>query len=165
MIRLLVENGADVDHGPRLGLIRTPLQRAAEIGNFEAVEYFLDMGAPVDSAPFYSGATPLQLAALGGYVGIATLLLENGADVDHLPAEGQGRTALEAAAEWSRPDMMSLLALWNVNFDLVVDNDGRTQYERALVFAEERGQMASKRFVQRLRTEALEVSLNSEYYM
>ncbi|KAH7372020.1 hypothetical protein BKA66DRAFT_611164 [Pyrenochaeta sp. MPI-SDFR-AT-0127] len=151
MIRLLIENGASIDHPPRLGLLRTPLQRAAEIGNFDIVQYLLECGAPVDSVPCYSGGTPLQLASLGGYTGIASLLLEKGADPNHFPAKGAGRTALEAAAEWNHVDMMSLLVSWNVNFDLVVN--GQTQYKRAVEFAKKRGQMASKRFVERLRAE------------
>jgi ankyrin repeat protein len=154
MVQLLVESGAEIDHGQTLGLIRTPLQRAAEIGNFNMVQYLLEHGAPVDSAPFHSGGTPLQLAAIGGYVGIARLLLENRADPNHLPAKGHGRTALEAATEWSRVDMMSLLVSVNVNFDLVVGENNETQYKRALDFAEKRGQMASKRFLEQLRGEA-----------
>ncbi|KAF2034443.1 ankyrin [Setomelanomma holmii] len=160
MVQLLVENGAEIDHGPRLGLIRTPLQRAVEIGKFDMVQYLLKRGAPVDSAPFYSGGTPLQLAAIGGYVGVATLLLETGADPNHLPAKEHGRTALETATEWSRIDMMSLLVSKNVNLDLVVDENDETQYRRALDFAEKRGQMASKRFLERLRRDSWVDALN-----
>jgi hypothetical protein len=154
MVKLLVDNGADVNHSFRPGLVRTPLQHAAEIGNFEIVQYLLECGALSDSAPCYSGGTPLQLTAIGGYVGIAELLLEHGADVNHLPAKGNGRTAFEGAAEWSRVDMMSLLVSRGLNFDLVVDEEGHTQYERAMNFAEKRGKQASKRFVQRLRVES-----------
>ncbi|KAF2134192.1 ankyrin [Dothidotthia symphoricarpi CBS 119687] len=170
IVETLIKSGAEIDYPPKQGLLRTPLQRAAEIGSFEIVGYLLKCGAPVDSIPFYSGGTPLQLAAMGGYVGIATLLLERGANVNFPPAKGAGRTAFEAASEWGRVDMLCLLVKWGVDLDLVVgeettvtdhndlmsDNSilqdpGRdTQYLRALHFAEKQGQMASKRFVEHL---------------
>jgi hypothetical protein len=154
MVKFLVENGADINHSFRTGLVRKPLQRAAEIGNFEIVQYLLECGALADGTPCYSGGTALQLTAIGGYVGIAELLLEHGADINHLPAEGEGRTAFEGAAEWGRVDMMSLLVSKGLNFDLVVDKEGHTQYERAMYFAEKIGRPASKRFVRRLREES-----------
>jgi hypothetical protein len=154
MVKLLVENGANVNHSFNPGLVRTPLQRAAEIGSFEVAQYLLEQGADVNSAPCYSGGTPLQLTAIGGHVGVAELLLEHGANANYLPAEGHGRTAFEGAAEWGRVDMMSLLVSKGLNFDLVVDKDGHTQYERAMNFAEKSGRPASKRFVQRLREES-----------
>jgi hypothetical protein len=160
MVKFLVENGADINHSFRTGLIRRPLQRAAEIGNFEIVQYLLQCGAPADCAPCYSGGTALQLTAIGGYVGIAELLLEYGADINHLPAEGEGRTAFEGAAEWGRVDMMCLLVWKGLNFDLVVDKEGHTQSQRAMQFAEKRGQMASKRFVEYLRKESTVDSIN-----
>lgn len=76
IIKLLVENGADATHAPRYGLLRLPLQRAAEIGNFEVVEYLISQGVLADENQFYSGGTALQLAALSGHVGIATYLLD-----------------------------------------------------------------------------------------
>jgi hypothetical protein len=164
MVQLLVKEGADIKHPPRLGLMRTPLQRAAEIGNFNIVQHLLNCGATVDSAPCYNGGTPLQLAALGGHTNIASLLLENGADLNHLPAKGDGRTALEAAAEWNRVDMMSLLVSWGVNFSLIVDDEGHTQYERAKGFAEKRGRMASKRFLESLWAECGVYSFNMQLF-
>jgi ankyrin repeat protein len=160
IVKFLVENGADINHSFRTGLVRRPLQRAAEIGNFEIVQYLLECGALADGTPCYSGGTALQLTAIGGYVGIAELLLEHGADINHLPAEGEGRTAFEGAAEWGRVDMMCLLVSKGLNFDLVVDKEGHTQYQRAIQFAEKRGQMASKRFVEHLRKESTVDSIN-----
>lgn len=55
------------------------------------------------------GVTALQLAAIGGYVGIALLLLEKGADVNAPAAKFHGRTALEGAVEHGRIDMLKLL--------------------------------------------------------
>jgi hypothetical protein len=75
MVLFLVNNGADVNRDSGLGLLRTPLQRASEVGDFEMVKYFISQKASVDSAPVYGGGTALQLAAMSGHVGIATLLI------------------------------------------------------------------------------------------
>ncbi|KAH8706951.1 hypothetical protein GQ44DRAFT_818173 [Phaeosphaeriaceae sp. PMI808] len=156
MIKLLVEQGADIDHARKVGMRRTPLQRAAEIGNFDIVHYLISQGAPIDTTPIYSAATELQLAAMNGYVGIATFLLESKANPNYPPAKGKGRTAFEAAAEWSRVDMMSLLIQWGVQLDMKVGEDGKSQYERARSFAEKNGFMASKRYVEYLYREVKE---------
>jgi hypothetical protein len=150
IVQILVENKASIAPGPTQGLLRSPLQRAAEVGSLEIVKYLLEMGAPVDDSPFHSGGTPLQLAALSGHVGVAELLIKHGANPDHPPAEGDGRTAFEAAAEWGRANIMSLLIKRETDLDLRFGDDLRSQYHRALHFAEENGHQASKRFVQRL---------------
>ncbi|KAH7371717.1 hypothetical protein BKA66DRAFT_182043 [Pyrenochaeta sp. MPI-SDFR-AT-0127] len=150
IVKILVENGAEIDYTKNLGLLRTPLQRAAEIGNFDITRYVVDQGAHIDTKPVGNGGTALQLTAMNGYVGIAKLLLELGANPNYLPAAGEGRTAFEAAAEWGRIDMMLLLMLSGVQLDLEVGDPPQSQYERALKFAEKNGRMASKRFVQYL---------------
>lgn len=177
MIELLLRYGATIDRVLDMGLLRTPLQRAAAIGDFDIVKYLIEKGATIDTVPAYGGGTALQLAAMSGHVGIARLLIENGADVNHPPAKGPGRTAFEAAAEWCHPDMMYLLVQHGAKLDQEVieeseegfgtesDSDSedqrihvrwrtvqttRTQYERAIEFAEGREQFASKRIVQNL---------------
>jgi hypothetical protein len=134
MVRLLVQKQsdvhnpprlgllADINHSPRLGLLRTPLQRAAEIGCFDIVRYLVEQGAEIDLAPCYGGGTALQLAAMQGHVGIAAFLLERGADPNFPPARGPGRTAFEAAAEWNRIDMMSLLMKWGSRLEMDIEN-------------------------------------------
>jgi hypothetical protein len=114
---------ADINHPPRLGLIRTPLQRAAETGCFDIVRYLVEQGADIDLAPCFGGGTALQLAAMQGHVGIATFLLERGADPNFPPARGPGRTAFEAAAEWNRIDMLSLLMKWGCHLEMDIAND------------------------------------------
>lgn len=123
LVKLLVERGADVTRKLEMGLSRTPLQRAAEIGDFQMVEFFIENHAIVDGKPAFGGGTALQLAAMSGHVGIATLLIEHGADVNHPPARGPGRTAFEAAAEWCRPDVMYLLVQHGAQLDLKVTGD------------------------------------------
>lgn len=53
MIEVLTNSGAEIDYGPKLGLLRTPLQYAAELGRFNIVQALLSKGVPVDSAPFF----------------------------------------------------------------------------------------------------------------
>ncbi|UPX14649.1 uncharacterized protein EKO05_0005126 [Ascochyta rabiei] len=179
MIQFLVQNGASVNQESNMGSLRAPLQRTAEIGDFQLVKYFLEQRTVVDTAPVYGGGTALQLAAISSYVGIAALLIERGANVDYPPAKGPGRTAFEAAAEWRRPDMMRFLVQHGVQLDLELveeveeeietDDPGDvslgidvqlhtvriicTRYERAIQFARDRGEHASKRIVQRLGRE------------
>jgi hypothetical protein len=130
MVSFLVNNGADVNRDSGLGLLRTPLQRASEIGDFEMVKYFISQKATVDSAPVYGGGTALQLAAMSGHTGIATLLIQNGANVNYFPARGPGRTAFEAAAEWCRPDMMYRLVQFGAKLDMKVREEVEERWER-----------------------------------
>jgi hypothetical protein len=157
IVQLLVERGAEIDYKRKHGISRTPLQRAAENGEFDIVRYLVAQGALVDTRPVYSGATALQLAAMCGYVGIATFLLEHGANPNFPPAEGAGRTAFEAAAEWSRIDMMSLLMQAGVQLEMEVGNPPESQFERAQRFAEKNGFPASKRYVRFLSTQTPEM--------
>jgi ankyrin repeat protein len=182
LVKFLVERGADVNRRLEMGLLRNPLQRAAEIGDFQMVELLIENNAIVDAEPAFGGGTALQLAAMSGHVGIAAFLIERGADVNHPPARGPGRTAFEAAAEWCRPDVMYLLVQHGAQLDLEVtgedeifdypsddeildDSDDEpemqwhtvkwsaSQYTRALDFAEERQEFASMNIVRSLYDE------------
>ncbi|KAH7082662.1 hypothetical protein BKA63DRAFT_136118 [Paraphoma chrysanthemicola] len=150
IVQLLVDAGAELHYKRALGIFRTPLQRAAEVGNLDILQYLISKGASMDTTPKYSSATELQLAAMNGFVGVATYLIGLGATVNHPPAEGEGRTAFEAGAENGRIDMMLLLVQSGVQLQLEFGNPPESQYVRAKRFAEKNGFMAAKRFVESL---------------
>ncbi|KAK7181724.1 hypothetical protein PSPO01_12174 [Paraphaeosphaeria sporulosa] len=99
-----------------------------------------------------------------GHVDIVAYLISKGANVNHPPAQGHGRAALEAAAEWGRFDTMSLLMQRGVDLDREYGDPPQSQYERATSFAQTNGQMASKRFVEDLRHKSLNYFLENDFH-
>jgi ankyrin repeat protein len=147
IVKLVYDSGADVNRPARLGLLRTPLQLAAELGSMEIVQFLLDHGAEVNAAPcIFGGGTALQLAAIKGYVGMVELLLKHGANFNAPRAQFQGRTAFEGAAEHGRMDMV--LFLYHRGVDLV--SDGGEQIRRAIELATKNGQLAAKNLVEQI---------------
>ena len=111
------------------------------------VQKLLDQGALVNAPPAKcGGATALQLAAIGGYLGIAEVLLDRDADVNASAAKLEGRTALEGAAEHGRIDMLRML----VNAGAVFHG---SECERAMQLAKRNGHMATSRYVETLARE------------
>ena len=140
LVELLINAGADIHRGARLGLKRSPLQYACEVGCLEIVDLLLERGADVNEAPaLRGGATSLQLCAIQGYCGIAHKLWKLGADIHAAPAEVNGRTAFEGAAEHGR--LYMLMLLWDLaagtGFSL-------EEFSRAMELAEENGHMACR---------------------
>jgi ankyrin repeat protein len=76
-IKLAIENGADVDSCGTLSW-------AVSMNNFEIVKYLLEHGADVNTKNISSSNsgewTPLMLASDDGYVDIAKILIDYGAD-------------------------------------------------------------------------------------
>ena len=67
----------------------------------------LVLGQLTTLLPETGGATALQLAAIKGYIGIARRLIDLGASVNEAPAESNGRTALQGAAECGRGNTLT----------------------------------------------------------
>lgn len=89
---------------------------AAEQGNIKAVQMHLDAGVDVDTKGerTWMEATPLHHAAKGGHLDIATLLIENGANVNATGStspSGKQLTPLDIAIENTSADSDAIQAL------------------------------------------------------
>ncbi|KAJ4037864.1 hypothetical protein NW761_006329 [Fusarium oxysporum] len=139
--RYLVEVGADVNeldiHAPMFNSPKqlSPLQLAAKKNDIDMALYLLEKGAKVNAPPaFYQGATALQFASIGGYLGFARHLLQLGARINVRGSGRLGRSALEGAAEHGRLDMLALL----VHHGAVTGGSGRQQLINSVAYAQGR---------------------------
>lgn len=112
MARLLIDAGADVNArtpGGGYGVFgddgTNALQQAAESGDTAVAELLIRAGANVNQ-PFKDGRTPLWWAAKNGHTAMVELLIKSGADVN---ANAKGRTALKAARDAGRTEIIALL--------------------------------------------------------
>jgi ankyrin repeat protein len=105
IVRILVDNGALVS--PAVGW--TPLHYAAFENRAEVLKYLIAKGAKKDQlAP--NGYTALMLAARGGHVAAATVLLHEDADLGIKgPGGPGGETALSIATARKQEEMIKLL--------------------------------------------------------
>ena len=112
MVEMLIKFGANINCAATRDIPFTPIQQATKQGNFEITQLLLRNGADADSAPGdrnSEGTTALQLAAIGGYVGILELLVDYGANVEAPGSAKKGTTVLGAAAKHGRLDAVRLL--------------------------------------------------------
>ncbi|TVY67870.1 Ankyrin-1 [Fusarium oxysporum f. sp. cubense] len=94
IVRLLLENGAEVDYSSTPGF--TPLFRATRANHEDIARLLLESGANPD--PLHSMSTPLLSAAARGNDGIARLLLDTGrVEIDR--PDRFGRTPLSHMAQ------------------------------------------------------------------
>lgn len=83
-----------------------PLHLAAALGNSDAAEKILKLGAPVDQL-LYDRSTPLMEAAANGRIPIMEILLSKGADISL--KNGSGNRAIDLAVSMGHPDAARLL--------------------------------------------------------
>ena len=156
MVQLIYSLGARVNCKVELGITRTPLQLATELGSYEIVEFLIrHCDADVNAEPcIWDGRTALQLAASLCFVQIAELLLRYGADINAPRGKYEGRTAFEGAAEYGRIEM--LLFLSHNGLHLRLD---REQACRAMELATKNGQPAASELVKTI-SESSNLSLS-----
>lgn len=94
MVRMLLENGAQVDKPNPKGL--TPLFLASMDGNTEVVQALLEAGANPNVCCNKNAEPPLYIAVLNGYPEIVALLLKHGANPDIAETE-KGHTPIHLA--------------------------------------------------------------------
>ena len=80
---------------------------ASRVGNIELVRHYIKAGDDINSLDQQYGHTPLGYAALGGYLEMAKLLLENGANVK--VRNIFGNTPLHVAAKGGKKELAELL--------------------------------------------------------
>ncbi|KAL1858858.1 hypothetical protein Daus18300_009856 [Diaporthe australafricana] len=119
IIRLLLQDGADVNSSARGFCGVTPLQAVCWLQGEKPSDaekktaimvLLLDHGAKVNAAPSWNhGYTALQAAASAGDVQCAKLLVSRGADLNAPACKRGGATALAIAATYRRLDMVRFL--------------------------------------------------------
>lgn len=114
VIRLLIENGADIERGNGES-VGTALYAAASNRHLGAVRTLIEHGAQVDAATKFKKAG-VRGAAMNGDLEIINLLLDYGASVDMADTDGQ--TPLIRAAVDRKAAAISLLLERNVAIEI-----------------------------------------------
>ncbi|KAI1067289.1 hypothetical protein LB506_004053 [Fusarium annulatum] len=149
IVKRLVEGGAvlDIFMDPKMFKkthrtylpyeILTPLQLSIQEHQYEIIKVLLDAGAGVDFRHPATG-TALQLVCSlpmmkGEKIKLIETLLAKGADINSIPGESAGRTAMQAAAEYGDLDLLKLLfARGGSPFASAAKGYGLTVFQAAL---------------------------------
>ena len=99
------------------------IHQAIVVGDIEAVQQHIKAGTDINEDEWTHGSSPLITASAFGEIGIADLLIKNGADLDFQNDEGS--TALITATAFNKPKAAQLLVKSGSNVD-IVNNDGST---------------------------------------
>jgi ankyrin repeat protein len=107
----LSRSGSHVDDAMLLNGIApvTPLVGATLLGKAEVVRALLDAGAVLDRPEADTGITALDETVLGHQVEMARLLIQRGADVNHLDALGMTPLLWAASVDFGDSAMVDLL--------------------------------------------------------
>ena len=108
MVRLLLQAGANVNAGTRVGSL-TPLYMAASNGNAPTVAVLLEAGADANAPSTANGTTALMKAAAAGSADTVKLLLGHGAKVN-ATEPGYTQNALMFAASANSSAVIRILA-------------------------------------------------------
>lgn len=107
----------------------TPLMGAARFGNLAVLRTLLDLGAPADQTDG-SGITALGRAVLGNQVEEAKLLIDRGADVNHVDKLGMTPLLYAGSIDFGDAAMVELLRKAGARTDMRT-KDGLTALDLA----------------------------------
>ena len=118
----------------------TPLSWAAEGGDLEMVQFFVEKGANIHHVAHSDRSTPLLLAAKNGHQGVVAYLVEQGANIEAM--NNKGATALHVAAQAGHLAVVQYLQEKDANIE-AADKDGK----KPLWIAIEKGHPAVAQFL------------------
>lgn len=105
VVSILLDSGANVDQPNKQGA--TALYFAAKYDHLNIVNLLIDQNADLEKCPINSQRSPLFIAVKGNCLDVASILINNGADVDSQDAWGQ--TPLLCAVMSRNVELASLL--------------------------------------------------------
>lgn len=105
LLCIMLECNADIEVEAHVDGM-TPLHRAIECGQGEAIRLLLGQGASIGKCDYYSN-TPLHNAAFYGQSGAVSLLLDYGAEIN--VRNSDGKTALQLALEEDESQVAEIL--------------------------------------------------------
>ncbi|MFC1887197.1 ankyrin repeat domain-containing protein [Candidatus Cloacimonadota bacterium] len=103
-VKLLVQLGADLDHGDNEN--SNPLHNASANAHMDIVEYLISIGMDVNKTDDNQNS-PLDFATRVGHMGIAGLLIDNGADINVV--DRYGGVAIHSAVYSGNLELVELL--------------------------------------------------------
>ncbi|CEJ93546.1 hypothetical protein VHEMI09126 [[Torrubiella] hemipterigena] len=109
VVKVLIDNGADVNSPADRRHGRTALQAAIRCGDIQVAEYLLDRNADVQAPPSrIFGRTAMQSAAKMGYPDLVRKLIKKGAKVNESTSM-RGGTSLHFAVRTANMELVCLL--------------------------------------------------------
>lgn len=127
-IKILIENGADVNIKRSVGFGSSPIHCA--VSDITCLQILVESGADVNLKD-YNDETPLMRAAMFGYENSTKFLIKNGADIN--AKDKSGETALHHAAAMGKIETVRILLEKGADV-YIVDNDGHTALTEATLY-------------------------------
>ena len=118
-----------IDEETLKAMMKYGLHEAAKVGDLQAVQAFIDAGAPLEEYDEFLGQTPLMFASKQGHHTVAEALLKAGVNPDKLSTIMRN-TALHMAAFNNQVEVAKVLLKWKANPN-IKDRRGDTPLHEA----------------------------------